>query len=325
MRVLITGIDGFVGSHMAEFLLREPGVEVHGTVLDPREAYHIRHLEGKLALHQADILDSPAVDQMISELSPDRIIHLAGQAFVPTSIERPGDTFRTNVMGGVSILDAARSLVRRKGKGTSVLIVSSSEVYGYVDPAHQPLTEDMPLRPVNPYGASKAAIDLIAQEYGHTLGVDVTIVRPFNHVGPRQSPVFVCSDFARQFAEISLGKRQPRMNVGNLDSRRDFTDVRDVVRAYWMLFGRRSQHRVFNVCSGSTASIREIVALLEEITGIRVELVVEESRRRPNEALLTVGSCDRLRKSTGWSTMFPLRQTLSDVFAYWKGGISGAA
>jgi len=325
MRVLITGIDGFVGSHMAELLLREGGVEIHGTVLEPRESHHIRHLEGRLALHRLDIDDPAAVEQLVARVAPERIIHLAGQAFVPTSISHPGKTYRTNVMGGVSILDASRSQFQRQGTSPSVLIVSSAEVYGPVDPAHQPLTEQMPLQPRSPYAASKAAIDLIGQDYQRTFGVDVVVVRPFNHVGPRQSPVFVCSDFARQFARIALGKCESRIHVGNLESRRDFTDVRDVVRAYWLLFSRNSMHRVFNVCSATTVSILEIVSLLKEISGVSVELVTEQNRIRPSEATLTVGSYDRLHEATGWAPAFVLRQTLSDVFAYWKAEIAAAA
>jgi GDP-4-dehydro-6-deoxy-D-mannose reductase len=325
MRVLITGIDGFVGSHMAEFLLRENGVEIHGTVLDPNESRHIRQFQKRLILHRANILDAASIEQLLASVAPDRIIHLAGQAFIPTSISNPAETFKINVMGGVSILEASRSILKRHGKAPAVLIVSSAEVYGHVDSAHQPMTEELPLRPANPYAASKAAIDLIAQEYRHTFGVEATIVRPFNHVGPRQSPEFVCSDFARQFAGIALGKRAPRMSVGNLEPRRDFTDVRDVVRAYWLLFGQRSAHSVFNVCSAVAVSIREIVSILEEISGINVELVTEEQRIRANEAVLNVGSCDRLREATGWTPRFPIRQTLSDVFEYWKSSLATAA
>jgi GDP-4-dehydro-6-deoxy-D-mannose reductase len=138
MRVLITGIDGFVGSHMAEFLLREPGVEIHGTILDPSASRLIRHIESKLILHRADIVDIASTERLVAMVMPDRIIHIAGQAFIPTSISDPADTFRTNVMGGVSILDASRRLVQRRGKGPAVLIVSSAEVYGHVTPPASP-------------------------------------------------------------------------------------------------------------------------------------------------------------------------------------------
>jgi len=318
MRVLVTGIDGFVGSHMAEFLLRQDGIEVHGTVFDPRESRLIRHLEGRLHLHRADILDGQAVDAIVRSIEPERIIHLAGQAFIPTSIADPGNTFRTNVMGGVMILEAARKLGAARGRGPAVVIVSSGEVYGRVEASLQPMIEDMPLRPTNPYAASKAAIDLIGQEYRRTFGVDVIVVRPFNHAGPRQSPVFVCSDFGRQFAEFALGRKPARMLVGNLDPRRDFTDVRDVVRAYWMVFDRRTDEALFNVCSGASVPIREVVSILEELSGVHPEILQDERRARANEVMVITGSPEKLRRATAWTPRYNLRQTLADVFAYWK-------
>ena len=318
MRVLVTGIDGFVGSHLAEFLLRQHDVDIHGTIYDPEPSRLLRPFVSKLTLHRADVLDSGAIAQLIESLLPDRIIHLAGQAFIPTAVADPAGTFRTNVMGGVSILDAARSMLRAHKKGPAVLMVSSGEVYGHANSSAGPMVETMPLSPVNPYAVSKGAIDIIAQEFHRSMGVDVIVVRPFNHSGPRQSPRFVCSDFGRQFAQIALGKAPTKLSVGNLDSRRDFTDVRDVVRAYWMLFSRTSVDRIFNVCSGEAISIRSIISTLEEVTNIRVELSQAPDRLRPQEAPLIVGSCGRLQAATGWSREFTLPQTLTDVFTYWK-------
>ncbi len=310
---------------MAEFLLRQEGVEVHGTVLDPSQSNLIRHLENRLHLHQADILDSPALDALVASVAPDRIIHLAGQAFIPSSIADPGHTFRTNVMGGVGVLEAARRAGDRQGKRVAVLIVSSGEVYGHVGESDQPLVEDMPLRPSNPYAASKAAIDIIGQEYRRTFGVDVTVVRPFNHAGPRQSPIFVCSDFGRQFAEFALGKKPPRMMVGNLEARRDFTDVRDVVRAYWLLFDRRTDQGVFNVCSGVTVPISDIVTILGELSGVRAEIHRDDRRMRANEVAVVRGSPERLHRATSWVPEYSLHQTLADVFAYWKRAVSSGS
>ncbi len=321
-RVLVTGIDGFVGSHLAEFLLGQ-GVDVHGTTFEPEPAQHLAPIARKLRLHSADIVDAPRIDQLVETIRPDRIVHLAGQAYIPASVTDPASTFRTNVMGGVAVLDAALSAIRRDGTGPSVLIVSSGEVYGAVDPSHIPIGEDLPLRPVNPYAASKAAIDLIAQEYHHTFGVDVVVARPFNHAGPRQSSLFVCSDFARQFARMSLGKAPPIMNVGNLDPERDFTDVRDVVRAYWMLFDRKTDDRIFNVCSGVAVRIGTIVEMLRELSGIPAEVIVEKGRVRPGEVSRVVGSAERVMRATGWAPAYPLRQTLADVMAYWKAELSG--
>ncbi len=322
MRVLITGIDGFVGSHMAEFLLRQQGVEVHGTVFDPAQSQLIRHLKDRLVLHRADILDGAAIERLVGSVSPDRIIHLAGQAFIPSSVSDPVHTFRTNIMGGVAVLDAVRKTLTTGTRSAAVLMVSSGEVFGTVEASRQPLTEEMPLQPVNPYAASKAAIDLIAQEYHRTFHVDVIVVRPFNHAGPRQSPAFVCSDFGRQFAEFAQGRKKPELAVGNLDTRRDFTDVRDVVRAYWMLLERRVDDRIFNVCSGIPVRIHDIIDALADISGIRAEIRQDERRIRAHEAPLVLGSPARLQRATSWRPEFTLRQTLSDVFTYWTSELS---
>jgi GDP-4-dehydro-6-deoxy-D-mannose reductase len=320
-RVLVTGIDGFVGSHLAEMLLGE-GVEVHGTIPEPEPSQHILPIAGQLRLHRADVLDAPRIEQLVASVRPARIIHLAGQAYIPASVTDPASTFRTNVMGGVTVLDAARSRLKHDDTGPSVLIVSSGEVYGAVDQSLLPMREDLPLRPANPYAASKAAIDLIAQEYHHTFGVDVIVARPFNHAGPRQSSLFVCSDFARQIARMALGKAPATMNVGNLDPERDFADVRDVVRAYWMLFDRKTDERVFNVCSGTSVRIGAIVDMLRDLSGIQVEVVVDKTRVRQGEVTRIVGSADRLKNATGWTPVYPLRQTLADVMAYWKAELS---
>ena len=322
MRVLVTGIGGFVGSHTAEFLLGIPGIEVHGTVISSEVNRNIDHIASRLDLHEVNILDVRRIDALCSEISPDRIIHLAGQAFVPVSLQDPTTTFHTNILGGLSILDAARKMKEQDGHGPSVLIVSTGEIYGMVDVSRQPISEEFPLRPNNPYAASKASIDLIAQEYRNTFGVNVTVCRPFNHAGPRQSPVFVCSDFGRQFAKIAAGRSPATIRVGNLEACRDFTDVRDVVRAYWSLFDRTSNDVVFNVCSGQAFRIREVLSLFEEITGITVQVISEERRLRSYDVPLVVGSYDRLNRATGWSPCIPLRQTLRDVFAYWQSDVS---
>jgi GDP-4-dehydro-6-deoxy-D-mannose reductase len=319
MRTLITGIDGFVGSHLAEYLLGIGGVEVHGIVVDPGKTPNLTHVRSSLTLHRADVLDSGQILQLVSTIRPERILHLAGQAYVPASFDDPASTFHTNIIGGVSVLEAARKTAQQGNVNPSVLIVSTGEVYGRVEPPErQPITEESPLAPNNPYAASKAGIDLIAQQYHRSFGVDVIVVRPFNHAGPRQSPIFVCSDFGKQLAEIALGKRAPTMKVGNIDTKRDFTDVRDVVRAYWSLFDRNSDNDVFNVCSGRAIAIREILDMLRDIAGVSVDVVREQHRVRPYDVPMVVGSYDRLKRATGWSPSIPIRKTLEDVFEDWR-------
>jgi GDP-4-dehydro-6-deoxy-D-mannose reductase len=316
MRVFVTGIDGFVGSHLAEFLLTIPGTEIHGTTLDPSQIPNIKHIRHSLHLHQCDILDRERLIRLVEQIKPDRIFHLAGQAFVPAAFIDPVSTFQANIMGGVHILEAARLLGSRSGDAPSVLVVSTGEVYGRVD--RLPITEDFPLAPNNPYAASKAALDLIAQQYCTSFHMPVVVVRPFNHVGPRQSPLFVCADFGKQFAEIAAGEKPPQIHAGNLQAQRDFTDVRDIVKAYWLLLERTPPHVVYNVSSEEPLSIGELLTMFQEIVGIDVKIVSEQKRMRSYDVPVVRGSYDRLRHDTGWAPSFPIRQTLKDVFEYWK-------
>lgn len=314
MRVLVTGIDGFVGSHTAEFLLTLPGVEVHGTVIDPLRVPNIDHIKRALTLHTIDILDRDSVRALFSEIKPDRVIHLAGQAFVPTAFSDPVSTFQVNILGGIHVLEGAR-LLTMAGHSATVLIVSTGEVYGRAD--RLPITEEFPLAPNNPYAASKAGIDIIAQQYGEAFRLSVVVVRPFNHIGPRQSPVFVCSDFARQIAWVAAGKREGAIRVGNIQTKRDFTDVRDVVRAYWSLLNH-SKSGVYNVCSGRPVAVAEILNAFIRIANINVDILTEGDRLRSYDIPIVYGSNEKLHAATGWAPAIPLERTLRDVYEYWQ-------
>jgi GDP-4-dehydro-6-deoxy-D-mannose reductase len=316
MKVLVTGIDGFVGSHAAEYLLGLGGLELHGTHFPRQKTGNIDHLRGRITLHETDIVDAESLRRIFMALRPDKVVHLAGQAFVPTALRDPFGTFNVNIMGGVALLDAARHQAQATGAGPDILLVSSGEVYGK---SHlEPISEDSPVRPENPYAASKASVDLIGQEYRRTFGLRVSVVRPFNHAGPRQSPVFVSSDFGRQFALIAAGKQEPVIRAGNVEARRDFTDVRDVVRAYWAILTHPSEHTVFNLCSGRVVAIRDLIDIFQEVSGIRVTVLSEASRTRGGDAPFIAGSFARLNQATGWEPQIPLAQTLSDVYSYWK-------
>ncbi len=316
MKVLVTGIDGFVGSHAAEFLIGLGGIELHGTHFPRQKTDNIDHLRGRITLHETDIVDAEALREIFTTLRPDKVVHLAGQAFVPTALRDPFGTFNVNIMGGVALLDAARHQAQSTGAGPDILLVSSGEVYGK---SHlEPISEESPVRPENPYAASKASVDLIGQEYRRTFGLRVSVVRPFNHAGPRQSPVFVSSDFGRQFALIAAAKQEPVIRAGNIDARRDFTDVRDVVRAYWAILTHPSEHTVFNLCSGRIVAIRDLIGIFQEVSGIRVTVLSEASRARGGDAPFIAGSFARLHRATGWEPRIPLEQTLADVYAYWK-------
>jgi GDP-4-dehydro-6-deoxy-D-mannose reductase len=318
MRLLITGIEGFVGGHLAELVLQQKGVELFGTSLDGGLSPSLSRHRSAIDVRRLDITDAHAVDTLIRDIRPDRIVHLAAMTYVPESMKNPVQTFQTNLLGGIHVLEAVRELHQSSGHSAHLLFVSTGEVYGSVDAGDMPITEDCSLQPQNPYASSKAAADLIAQQYQRSFGLRITVARPFNHVGAGQAPSFVCSNFARQFAEIAAGRREPVLHVGNLESSRDFTDVHDVVRAYWELFDRRSADTVFNVCSGKSHSISEVLALLMEISTLKVSLEQQTERMRSYDVTVVVGDCRRLKLATGWKPERPLRQSLTDLYAFWR-------
>ncbi|HTK82414.1 MAG TPA: GDP-mannose 4,6-dehydratase [Bacteroidota bacterium] len=319
MNVLITGIDGFVGSHLADALAGRPELRLFGTTRhsgSPKASH-----PPAIPLHQIEITDKEQVKKVIFDLAPQKLFHIAGQAFVPAALSDPYGTFRTNIDGLINILEAVRLLRLEKQVSCSVLVVSSSEIYAPVPLDKLPIDENTPLIPSNPYAASKACADLIAQQYRAAFGVDVVIARPFNHLGPRQSELFVGSALARQIAEIILKKREPKLLVGNTETVRDFTDVRDVVQAYIRLLERPQSKPVFNVCSGRGIAVREILETLCSLSGIAIDVVQDPARMRHNEISTVIGDAGRLRASTGWSPQIPLRQTLQDLLHYWEGRI----
>ena len=317
MRVLVTGIDGFVGSHLADYLLGISRVELSGTILGDHPSALLTVDPGKVLLHQVDLRKPEEIQGFLLAIRPERIVHLAGQAFVPASIDDPLGTITTNLNGTANLLEAARKMRDQSGYDPAILVVSTGEVYGRAMGDALPVTEESPLRPATPYAVSKAAADMLGQSYRTAYGMKVLVARPYNHAGPRQSPSFVCSDFGRCFAQFARGLAEPELKVGELRARRDFTDVRDVVRAYWMLLDRESNHSVFNVCSGVTHEIGEIVRLLEQASGIKAKIMPDPVRMRSYDLSVLSGSNSRLIETTGWSPGIPFHQTVRDVYAYW--------
>ena len=312
--VLITGIDGFVGNHLARCLLTQPDVRIFGIVRDRNYSAAINDIRDRLRVHEADINDRDKTAAAIGECRPDRIFHLAGQAYVPEAVKNPLETFQTNILGSLHVLEA----VRAEFPKCSILVISSGEVYGIVDPARMPVDESFPINPHTPYSASKACLDLLAQQYRTIFGLNAVIARAFNHLGPGQSEMFAGSSFAKQIVEAKLGLREKKIFVGNLDNRRDFTDVRDVVRAYVGLLDRKYEHGIFNVCSGRAVAMKDLLATLIRISGVPMEVVSDPHRFRAVDNPLMIGSAARLKAATGWIPSIPLEQTLADILEYWE-------
>jgi GDP-4-dehydro-6-deoxy-D-mannose reductase len=294
VRALITGGRGFVGNWLAEHL-REQGDEVVAIDLE------------------TDVADQAALDPVVVDAAPDAVYHLAARTHVGESWQVPAEVLRVNVLGTAAVLAAAR----RVPSNPTVLVVSSAEVYGIVTPADLPLTEASPVAPVTPYAASKAAAEQVALQARRGYDQPVIVVRPFNHVGPGQSPSFAVSALARRIVEARRAGAT-ELAVGTLTSRRDFTDVRDVVQAYRLLIERGVPGTVYNVCSGQDVPIAEVADRLLAQAGSDLHLVTDPALVRPVDVPVLRGDGSRLEEATGWKPTIRLDDTLSDVLDYWE-------
>ena len=312
-RALITGISGFVGSHLADFLLSKD-IDVFGTIRWRSQLQNIRHIMDKITLVEADIRDSFSLMKLLKQVNPEYIFHLAAQSFVPTSWTAPAETLETNIIGTVNLLEA----VRESECDAKIHIAGSSEEYGYVLPNEVPTDETAPLRPMSPYGVSKVAADLLGFQYHRSYGLKIVRTRAFNHTGPRRGEPFVCSNFAKQIVEIEKKLQPPIINVGNLTAKRDFTDVRDIVRAYWLALQKCEYGEIYNICSGETRTIQSILDLLLEKTNITIKVEQDPKRLRPSDVLVLQGDYSKFRRQTGWKPEIPFNQTIEDLLNYWR-------
>ena len=314
MRVLITGITGFVGSHMADFALAR-GAEVFGSYRWRSKTENIDHLGSRVTLIDSDLRDLSSVRGLVEASNPDWVVHLAAQSFVGTSWQTPAETLSTNIISQVNLLEAIRGFKMFP----RFLAVGTSEEYGLVNPDELPIKETNPLRPLSPYAVSKVAQDMMGWQYFRSYGLPIIRTRAFNHEGPRRGDVFVTSSFARQVAEIEAGLRAPSIAVGDLTPRRDYSDVRDIVRGYWMLLGEGEPGEVYNLCSGRSWAIREVLDFLlaaSTVKGIAVH--TDPARLRPSDVMMLEGDPTKIHRATGWKVEIPFEQTLRELLDYWR-------
>ena len=289
-------------------------MEVYGIVRWRSRTENIEHLRGKINLVEGDIRDYISVKRVLDEVRPDLIFHLAAQSFVPTSWKAPQETLTTNILGQTNIFEAVREL----GLSTAIQIAGSSEEYGLVKEDEVPIKETNPLRPLSPYAVSKIAQDFLGYQYFMSYGMRIIRTRGFNHTGPRRGEVFVCSNFAKQIAEIEKGKRPPVIKVGNLEAIRDFTDVRDMVRGYWLAATEGEAGEVYNLCSGKGYRISEVLEMLLSLTEVEVKVEQDPERMRPSDVPVLIGDCTKFREKTGWEPKIPFEKTLEDLLNYWR-------
>lgn len=315
MKVLITGITGFAGSHLADFILEEHSdVQVFGMIRWRSRRENILHLQDKVELVEADLKDMVSLKKCLAQIKPDRIFHLAAQSFVPTSWTCPSETFAINSIGQINLFESLLSL----GLKPRIQIAGSSEEYGLVYKDEVPMKETNPLRPLSPYAVSKVAQDLLAYQYFQSYGLPVVRTRGFNHTGPRRGEVFICSNFARQIAEIESGKREPVMYVGNLEAKRDFTDVRDMVRAYWLSLEKGEPGDVYNIGSGTAYKIKDVLDMLLSMTDTQVKVEVDPNRLRPSDVPILLADSSKFRRVTGWELRYDFSRSLKDLLGYWR-------
>jgi GDP-4-dehydro-6-deoxy-D-mannose reductase len=313
--VLITGVTGFVGSHLAEWILKyKPGAEVYGTYRLRSKMEHILDIKDKIHLVECELRDSHSVNEMIKVTKPDYIFHLAAQSFVPTSWNSPSDTLIVNQIGQLNLFEA----VRKYGINPTIQIACSSEEYGLVYPHEVPIREDNPLRPLSPYAVSKVGQDYLGYQYYQSYGLKVIRTRTFNHTGPRRGESFVTSNFAKQIIEVEKGIKPPVIYVGNLTAKRDFTDVRDVVRAYWLAVEKGIPGEVYNIASGIAYTIEEVLDKLIQLSKVNIAIQTDPSRMRPSDVEILLGDYSKFNQQTGWKPTIPFEQTLQDLLDYWR-------
>ncbi len=319
MRILITGITGMVGSHLAEYILvSHPGVEVHGLIRWRSPLDNIRQILPQIHLHYAELRDLNSLIVLLNKVKPEKIFHLAAQSFVTTSFDAPADTLHTNVIGTTNLLDA----VRVTGIDPTIHICSSSEVYGQVTAEELPIKENNPFRPASPYAVSKTGEDMISLQYFLSYGIKTIRTRMFTHTGPRRGDGFAESAFAKQIAEIEAGIKTDSVKVGNLDSVRTFADVRDAVKAYWLLLEKCTPGEVYNIGGDRTMTIGDMLEMMKGMATCPINHEVDPGLLRPSDVTLQIPDISKFQNATGWKPEIFVEQTFQDLLDYQRNRVA---
>jgi len=319
-KIFITGITGFVGSHMADYVLADyPKIKILGLTRWRSPMDNIRHIQDKVTLEYGDLTDLPSLKDILSRQKPDIIFHLAAQSYVPYSFTAPVATLTANVIGTCNLLEAVKDIKSSTSYDPVIHICSSSEVYGQVKKDEVPIKENNPFRPASPYAVSKVGEDMLAFQYWLSWKIKTIRTRMFTHTGPRRGEVFATSTFAKQIAAIEAGKAPPLVKVGNLESVRTFLDVRDAVKAYWQLVEKCPAGEVYNIGGVETMTVGDMLQKLLKLSnrkGIKVE--VDPTRLRPSDVTLQIPCVDKFIAATGWKQQIPFEKTLKDLLDYWR-------
>jgi GDP-4-dehydro-6-deoxy-D-mannose reductase len=313
-RILITGITGFAGGHLAEALLGQGRADVTGIARQGRWPPEWQHLAGKVRLLPCDLCDRSGLASLIHEVRPQQVYHLAGYAHVGESFKEPDAAW----LGNLTATRCLYEVIEAWGGRARVVAVGSGLIYGDSDASNPSPDELALLCPLSPYASSKAAADLLGYQFARAGGVDIVRVRPFNHIGSRQSPEYAVAHFAQQIAAIELGQQPPLLETGNLTPRRDLTDVRDMVSAYQLLMNHGRSGEVYNAGTGEVHSMQEVVDHLQSLSRVRIEVRQAAELVRTTESSFVCANAAKLRRETGWAPRFTFHQTLSDILAYFR-------
>jgi len=318
MRILITGITGFVGSHLAEYCLSKPNVKVYGTVFGPnfrKESAKVRNIKNRVEFLKCDLTKKEQVNKVLLRSKPDKIFHLAGQSQVSLSFQMPEETLLHNIIPELNIFEA----IRKIGISPTIVVACSSEEYGLTFKNELPMKETNPFRPLSPYAVSKIAQETLAFQYFKSYGLKTVLTRFFSIEGPGRGKDFVTSSFARQIVKIERSGEKPIISVGNLSAKRDFTDVRDMATAYWLASEKCKFGEPYNICSGSAMPIKSVLSVLLSKSIIKnIKIKQDPKKMRPSDVPVIWGDCSKFRKQTGWKPKIPFEKTMEDLLNYWR-------